>query len=412
MSRVAPLAQNKYFILVLLFAGWIVSYLDRMVVSVALADIGKDLHLSEASLGVVISSFFAGYALFQIPGGWLADKYGSKKIMIIGIATWSLFTIFTGFAWSLTSLLLIRFFFGVGESGFPAASSKAIAEYFPKEERAKAQSFMLSSNAFGAGLAPLFAAPMMLWLGWRNMFFVIGCIGFIFVVLYWIFLKKPTMQGMQVEKHTVKKLSMKDLLRTPTMWKLVIAWFGLDVVLWGFASWLPSYLLKVRHLDLLHAGFVASLPFLAGGIAMIAGGWVVDKYFVGKEKYFAIVVEVLGALFLYLMFKTASLELAVIFQILSAFFLYVGFACIWSLPLKVLPTEIMGSAAGMINFGGQVAGFISPMVMGFLISAFNGSYNAAFYFLIFSAIISVIACFTLDDAHKSLHSKATDTLVS
>ncbi|WCK52357.1 MFS transporter [Aneurinibacillus sp. Ricciae_BoGa-3] len=412
MSRVAALARNKYFILVLLFAGWIISYLDRMVLSVALTGIGKDLHLSAASLGVVLSSFFAGYALFQIPGGWLSDKYGSKKLMIIGFVTWSLFTIFTGFAWSLTSLLLIRFFFGVGESGFPAASSKAIAEYFPKEERAKAQSGMLSSNAFGAGLAPLVAAPMILWLGWRNMFFVIGCIGFIFVALYWIFIRKPSQQEVQVQQETMKKLSTKDLLRLPTMWKLVIAWFGLDIVLWGFASWLPSYLLKVRHLDLLHAGFVASLPFLAGGIAMVAGGWVVDRYFVGKEKYYVIVVDVLGALFLYLMFTTASLELAVVFQILSSFFLYAGFAAIWSLPLKVLPTDIIGSATGMINFGGQVAGFISPMVMGFLITAFNGSYNAAFYFLVFSAIISVIACLTLGDAHKSLNTKATSAHIS
>jgi nitrate/nitrite transporter NarK len=189
------------------------------------------------------------------------------------------------------------------------------------------------------------------------------------------------------------------------MWKLVAAWFGLDVVLWGFASWLPSYLLKVRHLDLLQAGVVASLPFFAGGVAMILGGWLVDKYFAGREKYFVIIVEILGALFLYLMFTTQALQTAVIYQILSAFFLYAGFAGIWALPLKVLPTEVMGSATGMINFGGQVAGFVSPMVMGFLISAFNGSYDAAFWFLILSAVISIIACMTLGNAQRSLQMK-------
>jgi sugar phosphate permease len=406
MNRVGGLAQNKFFILFLLFAGWIVAYLDRMVMSVALTSIGTDLQLSAASLGVVLSSFFAGYALMQIPGGWLADKYGSKKIMVIALVMWSLFTIVTGFAWSLTSMLIIRFLFGVGESGFPAASSKAIAEYFPQSERAKAQSAMLSSNAFGAALAPLFAAPMMLWLGWRNMFYLIGVVGFVFVILYWALLRKPVQQGQSEEKKSVKEMSTKDLLRMPTMWKLVIAWFGLDVVLWGFASWLPSYLLKVRHLDLLHAGFVASLPFFAGGIAMLLTGWVVDRFFLGREKYVAMVVVVLGALFLYLMFTTPSLGLAVVFQILSAFFLYAGFAGIWALPLKVLPTEVMGSAAGMINFGGQAAGFVSPMVMGFLITAFNGSYNAAFWFLVLSALISVVACMTLGDAQKSLQSKS------
>lgn len=405
MSRITVLARNNYFILLLLFIGWNISYLDRMVIGVALTSIGTDLQLEESSLGIVLSSFFAGYALMQIPGGWLADKYGSKRVMIVALVMWSVFTALTGVAWSLASLLVIRFLFGIGESGFPAASSKAIAEYFPKAERAKAQSAMLSSNAFGAALAPLVAAPMMLWLGWRMMFVVIALIGFVLVAVYAIFLRKPAPKEKAQKKTSGRSMSMKDLLQTPIMWKLVVAWFGLDVVLWGFASWLPSYLLKVRHLDLLQAGVVASLPFFAGGVAMILGGWLVDRYFVGREKYFVIIVEILGALFLYLMFTTQVLQTAVIYQILSAFFLYSGFAGIWALPLKVLPTEVMGSATGMINFGGQVAGFVSPMVMGFLISAFNGSYDAAFWFLILSAVISIIACMTLGNAQRSLQMK-------
>ncbi|MGG3493255.1 MFS transporter [Brevibacillus choshinensis] len=405
MSRITVLARNNYFILLLLFIGWNIAYLDRMVISVALTSIGTDLQLEASSLGIVLSSFFAGYALMQIPGGWLADKYGSKRVMIVALVMWSLFTALTGLAWSLVSLLVIRFLFGIGESGFPAASSKAIAEYFPKAERAKAQSAMLSSNAFGAALAPLVAAPMMLWLGWRMMFVVIALLGFVLVAVYAVFLRKPAQKEEVQKKTSGRSMSMKDLLQTPIMWKLVVAWFGLDVVLWGFASWLPSYLLKVRHLDLLQAGVVASLPFFAGGVAMILGGWLVDKYFVGREKYFVIMVEILGALFLYLMFTTQALQTAVIYQILSAFFLYAGFAGIWALPLKVLPTEVMGSATGMINFGGQVAGFVSPMVMGFLISAFNGSYDAAFWFLILSAVISIIACLTLGNAQRSLQMK-------
>ncbi|MFM1650764.1 MFS transporter [Brevibacillus sp. B_LB10_24] len=405
MSRIAALAGNNYFILFLLFFGWILAYLDRMVISVALTSIGSDLHLEASSLGIVLSSFFAGYALMQIPGGWLADKYGSKRIMIVALIMWSLFTAMTGLAWSLMSLLAIRFLFGIGESGFPAASSKAIAEYFPKAGRAKAQSAMLSSNAFGAALAPLFAAPMMIWLGWRKMFVMIALVGFILAVVYAIFLRKPVQRGDDSAKPSEQSMSLKDLLQTPTMWKLVVAWFGLDVVLWGFASWLPSYLLKVRNLDLLQAGYVASLPFFAGGIAMLLGGWLVDRYFAGREKYFAIVVQIAGVIFLYLMFTTKGLESAILYQILSAFFLYAGFAGIWSLPVKILPTEVMGSASGMINFGGQVAGFVSPMVMGFLITAFNGSYDAAFWFLILSAVISIIACMTLGNTQKSLQTR-------
>jgi nitrate/nitrite transporter NarK len=237
------------------------------------------------------------------------------------------------------------------------------------------------------------------------MFVVLVAIGLVFVAIYWFTVKGPQQREEVSEQSESKQVTVKELLTTAIMWKLVIAYFGLAIAFWGFASWLPAYLLKARNHDLLQAGFISSLPMFAGGIATLLGGWIVDKYFVNREKYFSIVVLVLSAFFLYFMFKTPSLELAVTYQILSSFFLNAGIQGIWSLPVKILPTPVMGTAAAMINFGGQVAGFISPMVMGFFITAFNGSYDAAFWFLIVSIIISVIACFTIGNGRLSLESK-------
>jgi MFS family permease len=407
VSVVAQRMTSKYTVLTILFIGWIVDYLDRMVMSVAIPFIGADFHLGAATLGIVLSSFFAGYAVMQIPGGWLSDKFGSRKVMMISIALWSVFTLLTGLAWSLAGLLVIRLLFGIGEGSFPAASSKAIAEYFPQEETARAESTMLSSNALGVAIAPLFAAPLMAAMGWRNMFMVIAVLGLVVAWLIYAYVRPQTnRQRSGSGAKTVKsKMRMRDLMKTPTMWKLVVMWFGLDIVLWGFSSWLPSYLIKVRHLHLISAGIVASLPFFAGTISMLLGGWLMDRVFVGREKYVAIVVELLGAFFLFMMFQTSNITEATLYQILSAFFLYLGFAAIWSLPLKILPVEIMGSAAGMINFGGQVAGFISPMVMGFLISASGGSYSAAFWFLIIAAVVSAITGLTLTNARGRLEAK-------
>ena len=100
--------------------------------------------------GTFFYFFFAGYALMQVPGGWLADKFGSRKVIVMGIVFWSVFTVFTGMAWSLMSMIIIRFMFGLEEGGYPAASSKAIADVFPKEERPSAQTTMMSSNSLGA----------------------------------------------------------------------------------------------------------------------------------------------------------------------------------------------------------------------------------------------------------------------
>jgi MFS family permease len=387
--------SSKYGVLAILFYGWIVDYMDRMVMGVSLPFIGKTFNLDAASLGIVLSSFFAGYAIMQIPSGWLTDKFGSRKMLLISIVVWSICTILTGLAWSLTSLLIIRVLFGIGEGSYPAASTKAIAEHFLKKDTGKSVSTMLSSNPLGAAVAPLFAAPLIALLGWRHMFILISIFGIILIILIAVYVYRPkrystTKKESTNKKNRVNNISIIDLMKSKLMWKLVVTWFGLSITIWGFVTWLPSYLINVKGLPLVNAGIMASLPFFAGFIAMNLCGWLIDKFFVNKEKYVALTVSVIGAICLYLMFSVNTIRLVILFEILAGFFLEFGFAAIWSLPLKLLPTEVIGSATGIINFGGQVAGFIAPMVMGFLITASGGSYVTAFWFLISGAILSAI----------------------
>lgn len=174
--------DRSVWILAVLYFGWIVSYVDRTAITLALTSIGQDLALNAAHLGFVLSAFFLGYALMQIPGGWLADRFNIVYVLIFAVVIWSIFTAFTGLAWSLTSLILIRFLFGLGEGAYPAASTKAIAIYYEKSQRTKAQSTMMSSNMLGSALAPILCAPLLLLFGWRSVFFIISVLGIIFVV--------------------------------------------------------------------------------------------------------------------------------------------------------------------------------------------------------------------------------------
>jgi len=155
---------------VLLYIAYCISYIDRAAISLALAQIGKDFNLQAADLGIVISAFFLGYAAMQVPGGWLSDRFGSKYVVIVTIVMWSLFTAFTSIAWSLTSLIAIRFIFGIAEGGFPPASIRGISEVFKKDSRPKMSALLLSSNYAGSMVAPLIMAPLILWLGWRHAF--------------------------------------------------------------------------------------------------------------------------------------------------------------------------------------------------------------------------------------------------
>src|SRR6266567_1883871 len=159
---------------VLLYLAFLISYVDRAAISLALAQIGKDYNLQASDLGIVISAFFLGYAAMQIPGGWLADRFGSKYVVVVAIAMWSVFTVMTSFAWSLASLIVIRLIFGLTEGAFPPASTKGVAEMFDRPSRPKFAALLVSSNYAGSMLAPLIMAPLIIALGWRRAFEVIG----------------------------------------------------------------------------------------------------------------------------------------------------------------------------------------------------------------------------------------------
>jgi MFS family permease len=395
---------GKYMAFVLLYLGWCVSYIDRAAISIALASIGKEFSLNPSAMGVVLSTFFIGYAVMQLPGGWLADKFGSKRVILIAILLWSVFTAITGLAWSLASLIVIRFLFGLGEGAFPPASLKGVAEHFSKIERPKMTTALLSSNYIGSAIAPMVIAPLLLYLGWRHMFFAIGIAGVLYVLIYWYMVqpaKGPEHQGEGKEKAGQgPKVDMKLLLKMPLMWQLVITWFGLSLVNKGLDSWMPTYLLTIRHLDLKSIGILMPLPFIAAGISTAFGGWVMVRFFDGKEKYLLVFSAALTAFFLYFMYTAETVIMVIVFQSLVYFFKSFVLATTMALPMKMLPGNIVGSAAGMINLGGQSAGFVSPVIIGLMISAFGGSYNAAFWFLIGAACLSVVTSMTIQRTNK------------
>jgi len=373
--------------------------------NVGIVEIAKDFNLSPSVMGVVLSSFFAGYALMQLPGGWLADKFGSRKVITVAIVFWSIFTILTGMAWSLMSMIMIRFMFGLGEGAYPAASSKAIADVFPKAERTSAQTIMMSSNSLGGVIAPLIATPLLVWIGWHNLFITIGILGVFVATLLWYYLSPKNMQVETVEEETVQKVSFKDVLKIRTSWQLAIMWFGVSTVVWGLISWMPPYLVNVRGLDLMSMGMLTSIPALAGAVGVIIGGQLIKSLLSGKEKYLAIVSFIIMIASLYLLFNAPSVSLVITYQAICMFFHGPIVAIIFSLPHKMFSKNVIGSTFGMINLGGMIGAFLAPMVMGYLIEVFNGLYVSAFMYIIACAVLGIFAAAGLI-TKKNLSSEA------
>ncbi|MGE7985319.1 MFS transporter [Lysinibacillus fusiformis] len=396
--------KSRNVILALLFLGWSLGNLDRYIMNYAVVSITGDLQLDASSTGIILSAFFLGYAIMQIPGGWLADKFGAKRILLMAVIMWSIFTGLTAIAWSLTAMIVIRFLFGIGEGGFQPSSSKIIATIFPKEERGRAMSIMLTSSGIVSLIVPLLAAYLLGTIGWRMMFIIIGAIGAIIAYLYWKYIQLPKAETADADEtgSPAVKIGFKELLKTPLMWNLIIAYFCIYAVNWGLVSWIPTYLQKNRGLDLMSIGWAQTIPAITTIIGVYGSGYIIDKLPKGMEKVLGSISCAVIGLLLYLMFTAKTVTLFIGYQTVVSIFIAFVITLLPVIVLKKLPSSITGSAMGIANTGGQLAGFVTPMAIGFMVDAFNGSFDAAFWMLIGFALICIVSLVTLNDQKGAL----------
>ncbi|WP_187355516.1 MFS transporter [Paenibacillus tengchongensis] len=388
MSKVIHSKHFKYIILALLFLGWCLGNLDRFVINYAVVSIAEDLGLSASSQGIILSSFFLGYAIMQIPGGALADRFGYRKVILFSLLSWSVFTMITGSAWSLLSLVLVRFLFGIGEGGFFPSGSKAIAVNFPVNQRSSAMSVMLASGAIMGVATPLIAGFTLESIGWRTLFHIFGIIGIVITILMFFFLKEPARTPVQTSTPAARKnASLKTVLKSPMIWGLFLSYFCIYAVNWGLSSWMPTYMVNVRGLNLKEMGMLAAIPGVIGIATMLLGGYVMDRIPPGKDRKISAVFALAVAAGLYLMSTAGSIALFITYETIVR--IAAGFVStlIISKSVKSMPESVAASASGFVNTGAQLAGFLTPMLIGFLVDASGGSYTAAFTMLIAFAVI-------------------------
>ncbi|MGE7184614.1 MFS transporter [Peribacillus sp. NPDC006672] len=399
MHAYATNKKRKTIIIILLFIGMTLSYIDKASINVAIIPIQKALHLNSFETGLVLSIFFFSYALMHPIGGWLTDKYGARKVLVLSILAFSLFTTFTSFAWSFASLLLFRFLFGIGEGSVFPASIRSISDNFPENERGRASSFFLSAQTFGGAIGSITIGVLVVSLGWRSMFVSIGIIGVLVAWAFWVFLKSPADAQINNEKQNKKKVSYKKVFKTNNFWKIFFTKFSSNIVNWGMITWMPSYWVS-KGLDLLSVSALMTIPYLASFLMFNASGWILDKYMTGREKYLAVAGSISSGVFLYMMFNATSVTLGIVYMTFNAISIAFIGTSLYTMVIKYSPKEVTGSVTGLVGFGGQIAGGISPVVIGTVLTLFNGSYNAASWFLIAAAIAGAIASITIKNNVK------------
>lgn len=396
---------------VILFFAWLIDYVDRLVITLALPQIGVQFHLDKFEMGLVLTVFFIAYAVCQVPGGLLADKIGASRTMTVAMVCWSAFTAMTGLAWSYVSLLAIRFVFGVFEGIFPGASMKAISERTTPAQRMTANGVMLSSNQLGGAISPLIAAPAIALVGWQHSFFFVAVFGVVIAAVLWMFLPRPLPKEAREEEsdrpaRTVARVPAWRVLGSGTIWKFTAMFFGYDIVSWGLTSWVPSYLQIARHLSIVNSGILASIPGFCGCAGTLVGGVLFDRFFHDRLRWLIVPCMLVGAVFIYLMLSASTVGGFILFESAGVAVMSLSFMPIFGLPLRVIPPELAGSAGGMINFGGQAGGVVAPAVMGLLADRFG--FQAAFGFLIAGALLAALVALwapqRTDDFRSALRS--------
>jgi len=358
----------------LLFIGYVVVYIDKTVMGFALLPIEKEFGLSPTQLGYLTGIFFLAYSLFQVPAGWLNDRIGYKTMLILSLSALGLFALCFGWlGMSFGLLLLFRFLSGMGHSGYPCSCAKAVVSNFTLEKRTFAQSVLLSSSGLAMTIGPIVAVAALNHLGWHVSFALLGLFAFAIVAL--IALRVPRHQPVS-HPHQARNA----LWRNPTVLLLFVCGFCINIPLYGLMAWLPKYFVQERGLALASAGYLVALGGAGIWLSSLCTGWLVGKYFQNREPLVIIVCSLISAVVIYGIYHTTTLFAAGALLFVADIFLMGSFVTAFTLPMKRLPENVIGSAVGLINTGGTLGGFVSPIVMGYLVSL-SHSFASAFLFL-------------------------------
>jgi len=383
-------------LIILLFTSNLICYLDRINIAITAPVIMKELKWDPAALGVILSSFFWGYTLLQIPGGWLADRFGGKKILGIGVLWWSLFTMATPLARTVGSMAAFRACMGLGEGvNFPSIQSLT-SKWIPAGERSRVMGFTLSGISVGNIIAFPLATVIMSTLGWRSVFYLFGLLGFVWCA-FWICLAanrpeehtsiKPQeleyIKACRPETAPVKQIPWKIILSKVEVWALVINHFCVSWGFFMFLTWLPTYLMKAHGFSLKEMGIYSMFPYLAMVIGSNGSGWMADYYIKRTgditriRKVFHSISLLSATLFLILLARADAKWEVVALITLALGMLSMTGSTTGPNAMDIGP-RYAGIIMGMQTTAGNIAGVIVPVVVGIIVSLYN-RWDLVFY---------------------------------
>ncbi len=411
----APTHARKA-VVVLTLALVAVAYLDRVCISTAAPAIRADLGLDQAEMGIVFSAFTFAYAIFEMPSGWFADKFGARKALMRIVLFWSAMTAATGLAAGFASLVALRLFFGMGEAGAFPATARAYARWLPPMERGRGFGLAIMTGALaGAATQPLVVRLLPL-VGWRASFAIFGAVGVVWSVLWWNYFRDDPRRHPGVNQAELAIIGAASdppphgavpfrlLFANRSLVALCLMYAGTIYGWYFYLTWLPTYLLEARGFDMKTMGWFSAAPLIGIALGVFLGGVLSDSLPTrfGKKngrRIQGLVGLPLAALTVTVAVATTNPVVSALMLAAAALFAALGVAPAWTLCIDIGGPHA-GVVSGAMNMCGNLGGALVSLVVGFCVKRLH-SYDAAMYSISVMYLVSAV-CWAFVDPSEML----------
>jgi MFS family permease len=429
MNPLKRAPQTRQWVIVFAIALAVITYVDRVCISQASGDIQHDLHLSKEEMSLVFAAFTLAYGLFEIPCGWLGDKFGPRRMLLRVVLMWSAFTTATGCAWNWTSMIVCRFLFGAGEAGCFPNLTKAFTIWLPKNERVRAQGLMWLSARWGGALTPLLVVWVLQFVSWRWAFGMFGLLGIVWAVLFDRWFRDdprehPSMtpdelallDGIEHNTPGQENVPWRRFLTSPNIWLLWLPFFCMNYGWYFYITWLPTYLREARGVSLTKGAVLAGLPLLIGGLGSLFSGLVAGPAakWLGSTALARRTLACTGlagaAIMILLSTRIASPTLAMVALGLASFANDLAMPVAWGTCMDV-GGRFAGTLSGSMNMMGQLGGTLCPIVVAQILKYTGNNWIIAFWVAAAVYLIGAV-CWIFIDPVTPLDQPLTESAYS
>lgn len=389
VQTMKTIANLRWWVAGFLAAATALNYLDRQSLPVAVSEIQKSIPLSNQQYSHLQAMFLLAYAAMYAGGGRIMDWLGTRTGYAVMIVWWSAANLMHGLVSSVLGLGAARFLLGLGEGGGFPGSAKAVSEWFPTKERSLAFGIFNTGSSVGAVVAPPLIAGIIMWLGWRWVFFLTGLAGFLWAAAWMKFYQVP-------ERHRLITASEREyvctsrqaaaghsfrwagLLKYRQIWGLMTAKFLSDAAWYFFIFWLPKYLADVRHLNIKEIGYYAWIPYAFAGAGSLIGGWlsgwlIARNVSLDRSRKTALAVSA-ALMPVALLIAAAPLALAILFFGVALFGHQFWSTIIQTTVADLFPSKMVGSVSGLVGASGSFGAMLFSLMAGMLLEQ-HGSYG-------------------------------------